>query len=318
MSRLLAAAPSTLCTVQDMGRQGWRRFGLTSAGAMDPEALAAANVLVGNELDAAAIEFAHAGGDWMLEGEARSIAVAGAAFAITIDDQPVAAYTSQLLHPGQVLRISGSRDGVWGYLAVAGALCVPQEYGSRSTHVRTGVGGMQGRPLRAGDAIPLGEAAKPHHPWRLLLPPAVPDAPIRVVMGPQSGLFAPEADEIFLTARYTVSWQTDRTGYRLEGPLLPHADGFNIVSDGVLPGSIQVPGTQQPIVLLRDVQTIGGFPKIATVVSADLGRLAQHRPRSQITFQQLSLDDAHLLRREYLARLQATRLRLSPVARRAA
>ena len=140
--------------------------------------------------------------------------------------------------------------------------------------------------------------------------PSPPDDPVRVVLGPQDDYFTPAAIRTFLSNEYLVTWQCDRMGYRLEGPPLEHARGFNIVSDGLLPGSIQVPGSGHPIVMLRDAQTTGGYPKIATVISADIGRMAQRRPRSAVRFQAVSLDDAHLLRREFVARLEAMRLRV--------
>ena len=308
---LKAVAPAPFATVQDMGRVGWRRFGVTGAGAMDAEALAVANALVGNPCDAAAVEFGHAGGEWTVAGASCRIAVAGGSFPVSVDGRPVAPLTSATLHPGNVLRIGGARDAVWGYLALSGGVQVPREFGSRSTHLRASIGGLEGRPLVAGDELPL-------HPLEaqgggertLLASPVAPDDPIRVVLGPQDDYFTPAALRTFLSAEYFVTWQGDRMGYRLEGPPLEHARGFNIVSDGLLPGSIQVPGSGNPIVMLRDAQTTGGYPKIATIVSADIGRMAQRRPRSAVCFQAISLEDAHLLRREFVARLQAMRLRV--------
>jgi biotin-dependent carboxylase-like uncharacterized protein len=311
---LLAAAPANFTSVQDMGRVGWRRFGLTGAGAMDPESLAVANALVGNPIEAAAIEFAHAGGDWQVRGADCRIALAGGAFDAAIDGEALPPNTSIVLRQGRTLRIGGARDAVWGYLAIAGGLLVPREFGSRSTHIRSGVGGLNGRFLAAGDELPLAALGAPMGAERTLSrPPPDRRAAIRVVLGPQDDFFTPAAIDVFLSAEYRVTWQGDRMGYRLEGPRLEHARGFNIVSDGLLPGSIQVPGNGQPIVLLMDAQTTGGYPKIATIVSGDIGRFAQHRPGHAVRFQAVDQDDAQLLRREFLYRLQATRLRVTPI-----
>ena len=308
---LKATAPAPFATVQDMGRVGWRRFGVTGAGAMDAEALAVANALVGNPCDAAAVEFGHAGGEWTVAGASCRIAVAGGSFPTAVDGRPVAPLTSATLHPGKVLRIGGARDAVWGYLAVSGGVQVPREFGSRSTHSRASIGGLDGRPLAAGDELPLNPADDGQGGERTILPsPVAADDPVRVVLGPQDNYFTPAGIRTFLSNEYVVTWQCDRMGYRLEGPPLEHARGFNIVSDGLLPGSIQVPGSGHPIVMLRDAQTTGGYPKIATVISADIGRMAQRRPRSAVRFQAISLDDAHLLRREFVARLEAMRLRV--------
>ncbi len=308
---LLAVAPGPFGSVQDAGRVGWRRFGLTGAGAMDPEGLVAANALVGNPPEAACVEFAHAGGTWRLRGEARRIAVAGGGFAVSVDGRPVPPLTSTILRPGQVLALGGAPDAVWGYLAVAGGIGVAREFGSRSTHPRSGVGGLEGRLLRAGDRLPLGPAAPPSGPERLLpLEPRRPGAPVRVVLGPQDDHFPDEAIARLLAEPYRVTARGDRMAYCLEGPPLRHAGGFNIVSDGLLPGSIQVPGSGQPIVMLMDAQTTGGYPKIATVVSADLGRLAQRRPGEPVRFRAVGREDAQALRREHVHRLLALALRL--------
>ena len=308
---LHAVAPAAFATVQDTGRIGWRRFGLTAAGPMDAEALAAANALVGNPLEAAVVEFAHAGGEWRLAGADRRVAVTGGSFAVTIDGHPVRPHTSATLRAGQTLRIGGARDAVWGYLAVAGEMLLPKEFGSRATHVRSGIGGLHGRFLQAGDALPLAPGGDRKGPeqtlaWRF----QSTDGPIRVVLGPQQDHFTAEAVAELLSGCYEVTWQGDRMGYRLQGPPLTHVGWFNIVSDELLPGSIQVPGNGQPIVMLMDAQTTGGYPKIATIISADLGRFAQRRPRSTVRFQGVARDDAQLLRCEYLYRLRATRLRV--------
>lgn len=306
---LHAVAPSPFSTVQDFGRVGWRRFGVTGAGAMDIESHAVANALVGNAVEAATIEFAHGGGEWAISGAPARIAVAGGSFAASIDGQAVPDGSSAVLRPGARLQIGGARDAVWGYLAVSGGIRVERELGSRATYVRAGIGGLDGRKLEAGNALPLQPPAVSGPERRLHRARADdPAAPIRVVLGPQDDYFTAESIAVFLGSHYQVTWQADRMGYRLEGPPLEHSRGFNIVSDAILPGSIQVPGNGRPIVLLRDAQTTGGYPKVATIISADLGRFAQLRPLSRMRFAAVTPEAAQLLRREFITRVQATGL----------
>ncbi|MBV8913085.1 MAG: biotin-dependent carboxyltransferase family protein [Acetobacteraceae bacterium] len=309
---LHAVAPSPFATVQDAGRIGWRRYGVTGAGAMDLESYAVANALVGNPLEAAVVEFAHGGGEWALSGPPVRVAVAGGSFGASIDNRPVPPNTSAVLREGQSLRIGGAKDAVWGYLAVSGGIQVAPELGSRSTHARGGMGGVDGRPLAAGDSLPLGGTARDGGERMLHRPVLDRHAPVRVVLGPQDDYFTRESVAVFLSSHYEITWQADRMGYRLEGPPLEHQRGFNIVSDAILPGCIQVPGSGRPIVLLRDAQTTGGYPKVATIVSADLGRFAQLRPLSKVRFKAVSPEDAQLLRREFICRVQATALHVQP------
>ena len=312
-SALLAQEAAPFTSVQDLGRIGWRRFGITGAGAMDAEALATANVLVDNPIEAAAVEFAHAGGTWTLLGPSRRVALAGGHFTLAIDGRSVPCRTSILMQQGQTLTIGGSRDAVWGYLAIEGGISVTRDFGSRSTHLRSGVGGL-GRLLQSGDSLPLGRTLSTTKPDRQTIgsPADAAPHPIRVVLGPQDDHFTPAGIRTFLEQEFRVTWQCDRMAYRLEGKPVEHAAGFNIVSDGLLPGSIQVPGSGQPIVLLRDAQTTGGYPKIATIITADLGRFAQSRPLRTVKFKAVSLEDAHLLRLEYVHRLRALHLGVRP------
>lgn len=300
---LRAVSPTPFVTLQDGGRRGWRRFGLSGAGAMDRMGLAAANALVGNRAAEAALEFAYAGGEWRIEATSCRIAVAGGGFAVTVDGTPLAPFSSITVHHGQRLRIGGAAARVWGYLGVAGGFDVPLAFGSRATHVRTGMGGFLGRTVRAGDAVPLRADRAPNEPERLMAPPAEDDGPCRLILGPQESHFDPESIARFLGSDYQVTWQQDRMAYRLEGARLDHAKGYNIITDGVVPGCIQVPGTGLPIVLMRDAGTVGGYPKVGAVIEADLGRLAQKRPGSILRFEAVSLEQAHALRRRFLARL---------------
>lgn len=299
-----AIAPTPVVTVQDVGRRGWRQFGITGAGAMDRQSLALANALVGNHVGEAALEFAYAGGEWVVEASSCRVAITGGAFAATADGMPLAPFSSTVLRRGQALRIGGGANRVWGYLAIAGGFDVPLTFGSRSTHVRTGIGGFEGRSIRPGDAIPLRLDVAPNEPERLGFPADDDDGPIRLILGPQEDYFDERSRALFLSDTYQMTWQQDRMAYRLEGPTLRHQIGYNIISDGVVPGCIQVLGTGLPIVLMRDAGTVGGYPKFGTIIEADLGRLAQKRPGSLVRFTAVSVVEAQEARRRFLARLQ--------------
>jgi biotin-dependent carboxylase-like uncharacterized protein len=297
-------APTPFVTVQDAGRRGWRRFGLAGAGAMDKMSLVIANALVGNRPTEAVLEFAYAGGEWTVEAASCRIAVAGGAFAVTVDGTPVPSLASTVLRRGQTLRIGGATRRVWGYLAVAGGFDLPLAFGSRATHARTGIGGFEGRAIRAGDTLPLRGNEAPNEPERFLGDDPEEDGPCRVVPGPQDDYFDRESLSLLLSGAYQATWQQDRMAYRLDGPRLTHVKGYNIITDGIVPGCIQIPGTGQPIVLMRDAGTVGGYPKVATVVEADLGRLAQTRPGGAVHFKAISMMEARAVRQRFLARLQ--------------
>jgi biotin-dependent carboxylase-like uncharacterized protein len=266
--------------------------------------LVIANALVGNRASEAALEFAYAGGEWTVEAASCRVAVAGAGFTTTIDGVAVPPLTSAILRGGQRLRIGGSTQQVWGYLAVAGGFAIPPEFGSRSTHVRTRIGGLRGRTIQAGAVLPLVAYRANDEPERAMGIPREEEGPCRIVLGPQDDFFEEASISVLLNSEYQVTWQQDRMAYRLDGPDLRHSKGYNIISDGVMPGCIQVPGTGAPILLMRDAGTVGGYPKIATVIEPDLGRVAQMRPGSSVQFQAIGIAEAHAIRRRYLARLQ--------------
>lgn len=303
-SLLLAIAPTPLVTVQDGGRRGWRRFGVSASGAMDRMSLAIANALVGNRPTEAALEFAHAGGEWLVDAPSCRIAVAGGSFGITVDGVARPAFNSMTLTRGQRLHIRGATDAVWGYLAVAGGLDMAPRFGSRATHVRTGIGGWHGRVIQPGDALPLRAAEALDEPERSIEAPHVEDRPYRLVLGPQDDYFSEASVAAFLTDGYQVTSMMDRMAYRLDGPVLIHQKGYNIITDGVVPGCVQVPGTGLPIVLMRDAPTVGGYPKIGVIIEADLARLTQQRPGNVVFFQAITLVEAQAIRRRLLARMQ--------------
>jgi len=296
--RLRMIDPGLHATLQDSGRFGWRRFGVSVSGAMDPPALALANVLAGNPPDSAAVEFAQTGGTWQIDTESCRIAVTGGSFAISVDGATLAPWRSYTLRQGQVLSIGSARDAVWGYLAVAGGFAIAPQLGSCATHVRSGIGG---RRIEAGDALPLGLTQAPGGNEHFVAPLRWTPSPMRVVLGPQADYFAPETIAAFLAATWQAGHRGDRMGIWLEGPPIAHARGFNLVSDGLVPGCIQVPGSGQPVVLLMDCQTAGGYPKLATVITPDLPRLAQSRSGTRLRFAAIDVEAAQQLYRAYHA-----------------
>ncbi|MDV2984958.1 UNVERIFIED_CONTAM: biotin-dependent carboxyltransferase family protein [Methylobacteriaceae bacterium AG10] len=313
-ARLHLARLAGAASIQDGGRRGHLRFGLSASGPMDPLAFAAANRLVGNGPDAAALELGLAGASLRVEGGAARLALAGAPSGLRLDGVPLAAHRSFILREGAELTVERPREGVFAYLVVAGGLPVPAVMGSRALHQRAALGGFDGRPLREGDRLPLAAAPTGEADHALDPVPLDRDAPVRVVLGPQDDHFSQAGLATFLEATFTVSNRADRMGYQLDGPEIAHGSGgFNIVSDATVAGSVQVPGSGRPIVLLADRQTTGGYPKIATVISADLRRIAQRRPGEAVRFAAIDLAAATRLARDAAARIAALGSRLRPV-----
>jgi biotin-dependent carboxylase-like uncharacterized protein len=290
---LIAIAPGPYVTIQDQGRRGWRRFGIAVAGAMDLDSLALANALVANPPYAAALEFAHVGGTWEIATKACRIAITGGSFEVWADGVALAPWRSHTLRYGQRLVIGGARDAVWGYLAIAGSFDIMPRLGSSATHIRSALGGINGCRLREGDALPLRAARLFVGAERQVAPPSRPPGPLRLVLGPQQEFFTPETVEAFLASTYRVTHRGDRMGMWLEGPKIAHARGYNVLSDGLVPGCVQVPGAGQPVVLLMDCQTVGGYPKLGTIITADLPRFAQIRPGGEVTFTAIDIEAAH-------------------------
>ncbi|HXK10128.1 MAG TPA: 5-oxoprolinase subunit PxpB [Vicinamibacteria bacterium] len=285
-----------LTTVQDAGRLGHRRLGVSAAGPMDPLAHAAANRAVGNLEGTAALECTVAGPALRFLASLR-FAVAGGDLGAWLERADMGSWpapegTSVLARPGNVLRFSGRRSGCRAYVALEGGIVVPEVLGSRSTDLQAGFGGLAGRALQAGDRIAVGVSRRASAPAGR--PPARDPAAVtvRVVSGPQADHFDAETLARFLAEPWRVGAASDRVGCRLEGPLLRHAGPAEILSDGMVPGSIQVPPDGMPIVMGADGPTTGGYPKIATVVAADLPRLAQLVPGDgQVSFEAVRVED---------------------------
>lgn len=314
MTALVVQRCGPMTSLQDAGRVGFQRFGVSNSGAMDHWGLAAANALVGNPAGAGAVEFMLMGGALTVEGGTARLAVAGAPCAVAVDGVAAGSNVSLTLRPGETLTLGAAERGIFVYLAAAGGLATPPVLGSLSLQPRAGIGGLEGRPLRPGDRLALVLDNVPPGPERALDPaPLEAGAPVRVVLGPQDDFFTPEGIATLLSSPYTVSREADRMGYRLTGPAVAHARGFNIVSDGIAAGSIQVPGAGQPIVTMADRQTAGGYPKIATVISTDLRVLAQRRAGETVRFETVGIEAAQAIARERAALLAALGTQTRPL-----
>ena len=307
MIRVLDPGPQT--TVQDAGRRGHMRYGIPPSGPVDHRSFVLANRLVGNPDGAAALEFTLMGPRLRAETPC-SIAVTGADAPVTLNDAPVPAWTTLALGAGDVVKIGAARGGVRGYVAVAGGIEVPPVLGSRATYLRGRMGGMHGRGLAREDLLPFGAAPTPRR--RTVPPEARPqwggEAVLRVVLGPQADRFTEAGIAAFLGSAYEVLPQSDRMGARLNGARIAHARGHDIISDGIALGAVQVPGDGQPIVLLVDRQSTGGYTKIATVCSFDIARVGQAKPGQRLRFAAVNVAAAHRLLRESDAALASVEL----------
>lgn len=290
--------PGVLTSVQDLGRRGYQRYGIPVCGAMDSVSLRIANILVGNPENSAALEMT-AVGPTIEFPEESVIAITGADLEPRLDGIPIPSWTSVAVPRGSTLSFGGPRDGLRAYLAVAGGIDVPPVMNSRSTDLKGGFGGHEGRSLADGDTLPVGISPHDSVPAGTGLPEHISRQPtygqrftIRVILGPQDTAFTDAGISTLLASEYAVSVDSDRTGCRLEGETIEHLDGPDIVSDGTALGSIQVPGGGEPIILLADRGTTGGYAKIATVISPDIGLLAQAMPGAKIRFERVSVEQA--------------------------
>ena len=320
---LRVLSPGLMTTVQDLGRVGYQHLGVPVSGALDPVSLRAANLLVGNAPGMAALEIVYKGPALAVEADSARVALAGGRAPVEVVSQDgdggaerLPLLESARLRRGQVVRIGALAGSAVLYLAVEGGFDIAPVLGSRSTYTRAAIGGIEGRALKAGDEIPLKLAAAPEREERLL--PSLDLAPpkrFRVILGPQDDYFTEAGIAALLNSTYTVTPASDRMGMRLAGPPIAHAKGYNIVSDGIAPGSIQVPGNGLPIVLLADRQTTGGYPKIATVISADMPALGRLVPGSKVAFEAVDIEAAEAAARQLAADLAAMPDRIVPARR---
>jgi 5-oxoprolinase (ATP-hydrolysing) subunit C len=285
-------------TIQDGGRHGYLRYGVTPAGPMDWVAFRTASLALGNGDRAAAIEVPVGGLEVICEGAPLALAFAGGAFAWRRDGEPLSIAARLLLRPGEVLAARAGDTGAFAYLAVEGGFETPVTMGSRATHMRSAMGGIEGRMLRAGDILPAAPARRlDGASFEAIIDASwlapVPD-PFRVVLGPQDDYFTAETIRAFFAGTFTLTPMADRMAYRLDGPEIAHAGGYDIVSDGTALGAIQIAGDKQPLVLMADRQPTGGYPKLGHVARADIGRLAQMRPGEMCCFRAVSIAEARV------------------------
>jgi biotin-dependent carboxylase-like uncharacterized protein len=313
-------APGLLTTIQDLGRNGFQHLGIPVSGALDSVSLRAANALVGNPPGTATLEIAVLGPTLEILADEVRMAFVGARAAIEILPNVAAnagtligSNESLVLRRGDILRIGALTGATTLYVAVEGGFDIAPMLGSVSTFIRGGIGGINGRALAAGDLVPLvRNTATEREEFRLDgFDLAAPER-FRVVTGPQADYFSNHSIEKFFASEYRLVG-ADRMGMRLDGPALQHVRGFNITSDAIAPGSIQVPGNGKPIVLLADRQTTGGYPKIATVISADLPALGRLSVGAKLHFEGVSVEAAVAARRKMLAEIENISEKIVPL-----
>lgn len=297
--KVQTVSPGLLTTIQDLGRWGFQGQGMPVAGAMDPFALQVGNILVGNAPDLAALEITVMGpGFSVIEGSGM-ISLTGAELDLRINGKKAPTWTALPVTEGDSITVGGPvGPGSRAYLCFSGGIDVPQVMGSRSTYLRAGIGGFEGRALQKGDVLlsapnPLLWQGCEGFSCPLELRPAYgKNEPLRVILGPQDDHFTEKGIETFLNSEYTISNDADRMGYRFEGPAIEHLEGADIVSDAIPLGSIQVPGHGNPIAMLADRQTTGGYTKIAVLVTPDIAALAQKLPGHKVRFTAISFAEA--------------------------
>jgi antagonist of KipI len=297
MSGIQVQAPGLLTTVQDLGREGFGPIGVSPSGAADPISLRLGNRLVGNVESAAGLEMTLLGGTFLFS-QGAILALTGSDFGATLDGATVALGTSFEVAPGQTLRLGSTRSGARAYLSVQGGIAVPPFLRSASTHILSGLGGFSGRPLREGDLLHIGPATELFR--KRAIGPRLSEhlssrKILRVTPGPQVDWFSESSLRLFYEATYRVAEQSNRMGLRLEGALVSPHGSRQMITEGVSLGAVQVPLGGSPIILFVDQQTTGGYPKIANVISADLHRVGQLRPRDEIRFEQVTFEAARSL-----------------------
>ncbi len=303
-------SPGVLTTIQDLGRIGYGQYGIAVSGAMDRFALHTANLLVGNDPGNAGLEITL----YRLKMEVLRtvrVAITGADMHPTLDGKPLPMWQTLEVPAGSILLFKKIGQGARSYLAVQGGLNTPVHLGSRSTQQKA----LLGRPLQKSDrlrTLPAETDAAFLRVPEKWIPTYSKEADIRVVMGPQDDAFTREGIQTFLSEPYTITSQSDRQGYRLEGPPIDHVSGADIISDPILPGSVQVPGNRQPIIMMVDAQTTGGYTKIACVIRPDIDILAQMLPGRKIRFRILTIEQAHDVLRDQEQRFLDIRKNLIP------
>jgi antagonist of KipI len=298
--------PGAFTTIQDLGRIGFRKLGVPLSGGLDSFSLRVANWLVGNHENCACIETTFLGPRLVVLSESL-IALAGADVPVLLNGCEQDVWSSFLVRPGDTLIFKPVTRGLRSYIAVSGGIDCPVAMGSRSTYLAGGIGGMSGKALRTGDTICAKHPDLLSHPRSVhqeFIPKIGSPVSVRGILGPQEDHFDKEGFRTFFDSSFQVTVDSNRMGYRLEGPRIDFRAGMasGILSEPCLPGNVQIPPDGQPIILLNE-QTVGGYAKIATIINCDLDLIAQTRPGDKIKFERISLETAH-----HLSRLEKRRL----------
>jgi antagonist of KipI len=297
MSSLLVESPGFQTTVQDLGREGYGTLGVSPSGAADPVALRVGNLLLENSPGAAALEMTLTGGTFAFP-EGAVVCLAGADFGAQVDGRPLPPWKPWAILPGQRLSLGATKDFARCYLCIAGGVSVEPFLGSASTHLLSGLGGWQGRALRPGDVLPIGQVTKrirQRKPASGFLETLRPRKTLRITRGPQFARFTEESLPTLTCGEFLVSEESNRMGLRLQGPPLTLREKKEMISEGAPLGAVQVTPSGQSIILFVEQQTAGGYPKIANVIAADLHGVGQLRPRDTIRFMEVSLQEARTL-----------------------
>jgi len=293
--------PGFFTTIQDLGRYGFLKYGVPISGAMDTFSLTAANLIVGNNPNDAGLEITLVGPELQALSNTQ-IAISGGAISPKINGENVPMWQTLNIQEGDTLSLGKMESGCRVYFAIRGGINTPLVLGSRSTYIRGGFGGINGRQLKTGDIIERFDVQGLEFEYKMpkeLVPQFTNHFRAHVVLGPQDDMFTEKGVSTLLSSQYKVTLEADRMGYRLEGPLIEHKGKADIVSDALLPGAIQVPKNGKPIVIMRDAQTTGGYSKIAVIASFDLSALGQAKPNDTVEFNRVAVAQANEKLREY-------------------
>jgi len=308
MSGFVVQQPGLLSLLQDRGRYGAHNLGLTTGGPLDFIAFDWANRLLGNDSNATGLEVGFGGLALTAEVES-SFVITGAVAPCKLNGETIPQWQTMSIQPGDKLEIGFATEGTRTYLAVSGGFDISPSFGSSSTVVREKIGGIHGDKLQAGDHLPCANSRASSH-YRLAEDdcPSYGDfASLRVVLGYQQAAFDPAQQWRFFNSEYCLTDRCDRMGFRLEGETV-HSNMVGMLSEGICHGAIQIPADGQPIVLMNDRQTIGGYPKIGSVIPLDTARLAQLTPGSRVRFEAISIEQAHNIHCLQQARFKRTSL----------
>jgi biotin-dependent carboxylase-like uncharacterized protein len=298
--------PGLFTTIQDLGRYGCLKYGVPVSGAMDEFSLIAANLMVANGSNDACLEITLIGPE-LQALKTTQIAITGGVSSPKVNGQHVPMWRTLLINEGDVISFGKMESGSHAYISIRGGIDTPPVLGSRSTYVRGGLGGIGGRQLKTGDIIEgfdvsflEAQLSMPEE----LVPQFTGYFVAHIIFGPQEDMFTEKGKNSFLSTPYEVTPEADRMGYRLEGQIIEHKSRADIISDALLPGAVQVPKSGKPILIMRDAQTTGGYPKIAVVISSDLSFLGQAKPNDIIEFSEVTIKEARKKAREHLELLK--------------